>query len=165
MGKEVTLPQLSKGDGVGKVKQGLFIGELSHRVELSTQTIRYYERLGLIDPPERTESQYRIYSEEAVERLQFIQKAKLFGLSLDEIKQLIEIRVGGVPPCISLQAMVKKHLDELDCHIQEMLAFRQELANRYEQIYTLLADSPAAPSEANNGRICGLIERENDDAT
>lgn len=148
------------------MKQGLFIGELSHRVDVPTQTIRYYERLGLLDAPERTESQYRIYSEEAVERLQFIQKAKLYGLSLDEIKQLIKIRVEGVPPCTSLKAMVKKHLDELDYHIQEMLAFRQELANRYEQIDTLLSDSSAAHTEVNfNGRICGLIERENDNRT
>ena len=148
------------------MKQGLFIGELSHRVYVPTQTIRYYERLGLLDAPERTESQYRIYSEEAVERLQFIQKAKLYGLSLDEIKQLIKIRVEGVPPCTSLKAMVKKHLDELDYHIQEMLAFRQELANRYEQIDTLLSDSSAAHTEVNfNGRICGLIERENDNRT
>ena len=148
------------------MKQALFIGELSHRVDVPTQTIRYYERLGLLDAPERTESQYRIYSEEAVERLQFIQKAKLYGLSLDEIKQLIKIRVEGVPPCASLKAMVKKHLDELDYHIQEMLAFRQELANRYEQIDTLLSDSFAAHTEVNfNGRICGLIERENDNRT
>lgn len=148
------------------MKQGLFIGELSHRVDLPTQTIRYYERLGLLDAPERTESQYRIYSEEAVERLQFIQKAKLYGLSLDEIKQLIEIRVEGVPPCNSLKTMVKKHLDELDYHIQEMLAFRQELANRYEQIDTLLSGSSASHTEVNfNGRICGLIERENDNRT
>ena len=148
------------------MKQGLFIGELSHRVDVPTQTIRYYERLGLLDAPERTESQYRIYLEEAVERLQFIQKAKLYGLSLDEIKLLIKIRVEGVPPCASLKAMVKKHLDELDYHIQEMLAFRQELANRYEQIDTLLSDSSAAHTEVNfNGRICGLIERENDNRT
>ena len=148
------------------MKQALFIGELSHRVDVPTQTIRYYERLGLLDAPERTESQYRIYLEEAVERLQFIQKAKLYGLSLDEIKQLIKIRVEGVPPCASLKAMVKKHLDELDYHIQEMLAFRQELANRYEQIDTLLSDSFAAHTEVNfNGRICGLIGRENDNRT
>ena len=57
--------------------------------------------------------------------------------------------------------MVKKHLDELDCHIQEMLAFRQELGSRYEQIDALLSDSSAALTEASfNGRICGLIERE-----
>ena len=90
------------------MKQGLFIGELSHRVDVPTQTIRYYERLGLLDAPERTESQYRIYSEEAVERLQFIQKAKLYGLSLDEIKQLIKIRVEGVPPCASLKRLSLK---------------------------------------------------------
>lgn len=148
------------------MKQGLFIGELSHRVALPTQTIRYYERLGLLDPPEQTESQYRLYSEKAVERLQFIQKAKLYGLSLNEIKQLIEIRVEGVPPCASLKAMVKKHLDELDCYIQEILAFRQELASRYEQIDTLLSNSSVDPRETNfNGRICRLIERENDNNT
>ncbi|MUL38507.1 heavy metal-responsive transcriptional regulator [Gloeocapsopsis dulcis] len=144
----------------------MFIGELSDRVALPTQTIRYYERLGLLNPPERTESQYRIYSEEAVERLQFIQKAKLYGLSLDEIKQLIELRDEGVLPCANLKAMVKKHLNELDYHIQEMLVFRQELANRYEQIDTLLSGSSPAPREANfNGRICGLIEREQDSNT
>lgn len=149
-----------------EVKQGLLIGELGQQVNLPTQTIRYYERLGLLDPPERTQSQYRIYSADALERLRFIQKAKLFGLSLDEIKQLIETRAGGTPPCASLRAMVKKHLDELDCHIQEMLSFRHELANRYEQIDALLSDSPTTNTEVSlNGRICGLIEREKEDTT
>lgn len=149
-----------------KVKQGLLIGELSQQVNLPTQTIRYYERLGLLDPPERTQSQYRIYSEDALERLRFIQKAKLFGLSLDEIKQLIDIRARGTAPCTSLQAMVKQHLDELDCHIQEMLALRSELASRYEQISASLADLAATRTETSfDGRICGLIEREKEDAS
>lgn len=149
-----------------KVKEGLLIGELSQQINLPTQTIRYYERLGLLDPPKRTQSQYRIYSVDALERLRFIQKAKLFGLSLDEIKQLLETRAGGTPPCASLKIMVKKHLDELDCHIQEMLAFRHELASRYEQINALLSESSATRTEANfNGRICRLIEREKDDET
>lgn len=162
MGKDRFLPY-PKGDSA-KVKQGLLIGELSQQVKLPTQTIRYYERLGLLDPPERTQSQYRLYSEEALERLRFIQKAKRFGLSLDEIKQLIETRAGGMPPCASLKTMVKQHLDELDCHIQEMLAFRHELANRYEQIGALLSGSPAKATETSfNGRICGLIEREKED--
>lgn len=148
------------------MKQGLFISQLSRQLGIPVPTIRYYERLGLLDPPERTQSQYRIYSEEALERLRFIQKAKHFALSLDEIKKLIDISAQGIPPCASLKAMVKKHLDELDCHIQEMLAFRHELANRYEQIGALLSDSPATNTEASfNGRICGLIEREKEDAT
>ncbi|MEI2579115.1 heavy metal-responsive transcriptional regulator [Scytonema sp. PRP1] len=146
-----------------KAKQGLFIGELSRQVGIPTQTIRYYERLGLLNPPKRTESQYRVYLDEDTERLQFIQKAKRFGLSLDEIKKLIDISVSGALPCASLKEMVKKHLDELDCHIREMVAFHQELASHYERIDALLPDSL---NPLNNGicdsRICWLIEREND---
>lgn len=145
------------------MKEGLLIGELSHRVNLPAQTIRYYERLGLLTPPKRTASHYRIYSEMEEERLHFIQKAKRFGLSLDEIKQLIDLRAEGIPPCADLKAMVKQRLAELDQHIQDMLALRQELAHRYEHIEALLPDSPEAPSESTcNGKICGLIEQDND---
>lgn len=145
------------------VKEGMFIGELSHQVGIPVQTIRYYERLGLLNPPKRTESQYRVYSEEASERLRFIQKAKRFGLSLDEVKKLIVIRAEGVPPCASLKAMVKRHLDELDCRIQEMVEFRQDLANRYSKIDALLEDLSTTPNNAiRDSRICWFIEQEND---
>jgi DNA-binding transcriptional MerR regulator len=87
------------------VKEGLFIGELSRQAGISVQTIRYYERLGLACTTERTEAQYRIYSADAEERLRFIQKAKRFGLSLDEIKRLIEISAKGVPPCANLKTI------------------------------------------------------------
>lgn len=144
------------------MKEGLLIGELSRRVDLPAQTIRYYERLGLLSPPKRTESHYRVYSEAEEKRLQFIQQAKRFGLSLDEIKRLIDLRAEGIPPCADLKMMVKHHLEELDQHIQEMLAFRQELAHRYEQIETVLPDVLATPSEdICKGKICGLIERDN----
>lgn len=142
-------------------KVGLFIGELSHRTGISTQTIRYYERLGLLNPPQRNASQYRLYSEEAEERLRFIQKAKQFGLSLEEIVTLIKIRAEGVSPCANLKAMVKKHLDDLEQRIQEMLAFHQELSHRYEQIKTALSDSSAVATEKLcQDKICGLIERD-----
>ena len=66
-----------------KVKEGLLIGELSSRqVGIPVGTIRYYERLGLLNPPKRTVSQYRVYSEKAIERLQFILKAKCSHISI-----------------------------------------------------------------------------------
>lgn len=148
-----------------KVKKILFIGELSRQVGIPIQTIHYYERLGLLNPPQRTESQYRIYAVEDQDRLRFIQKAKRFGLSLDEIKKLLDIRAEGVPPCASLKAMVKQHLDELDYRIQELMAFRQALVRRYEQIEALLASATVTDEAPFNGRICGLIEWENGDAT
>ncbi len=145
------------------MKQGLFISELSRQLGVPVPTIRYYERLGLLNPPLRTKSQYRVYSEEASERLRFIQKAKHFGLSLDEIKKLIDISAQGNPPCASLKAMVKQHLDDLNCCIQEMVAFHQELASRYEQIDARIPDSsmvlPEAPCDS---KICWLIEQENE---
>ena len=147
-------------------KGGLLIGELSHKTGISTQTIRYYERLGLLNAPQRNTAHYRIYSKEAEERLQFIQKAKHFGLSLEEIKTLIEIRAKGVPPCANLKAMVKKHLDDLEQQIQEMLEFHQELSHRYEQIETTIPDSSAVVTEELcQGKICGLIERDGKNET
>lgn len=133
------------------MKDGVFIGELSRKAGVSTQTIRYYERLGLMSQPERTESKYRLYSEGDEERLQFIQKAKLFGLSLDEIKTLIDIRCDGEAPCRCLRDLVKKHLDDLDQRIQEMIAFRDKLAERLKRL-----DSENMP----DGKICGFIESE-----
>lgn len=145
-----------------KVKEGLLIGELSSQVGIPVGTIRYYERLGLLNPPKRTVSQYRVYSEKAIERLQFILKAKRFGLALDEIKKLIDISAEGISPCASLKAMVKQHLNDFEHRIQEMVAFRQELANRYSKIDALLPDSSSTPNDTNSSKICRLIELEED---
>ena len=140
-------------------KESWLIGELSDRIGVSAHTIRYYERLGLLEPSKRTESGYRVYGEENEERLRFIQKAKRFGLSLDEIKQLITIRTKGTPPCASLKTMVKQHLNDLDRKIEEMVSLRRELASRYEEIDKSLPDaSTPATEEICQGRICGLIE-------
>jgi DNA-binding transcriptional MerR regulator len=140
-------------------QDGWLIGELGDRVGVSAHTIRYYERLGLLEPSKRTESGYRIYDREDEERLRFIQKAKKFGLSLDEIKQLITIRTKGTPPCTNLKTMVKQHLDDLDRKIAEMISLRQELASRYEEIDKSLPDETTpATEEICQGKICGLIE-------
>lgn len=140
-------------------KESWLIGELSDRLGVSTHTIRYYERLKLLEPSKRTGSGYRIYGREDEERLRFIQKAKRFGLSLDEIKQLITIRTKGTPPCASLKTMVKQHLDDLDRQIAEAIFLRQELASKYEAIDRSLPDeSNSTMEEIYQGKICGLIE-------
>lgn len=135
------------------MSEGFFIGELSRRTGVSTQTIRYYERLNLMEPPNRTDAQYRVYTEDDEIRLQFIQQAKLFGLSLDEIKSLIDLRSEGAIPCERLRELVKDHLDEVDRHIKELVQFRDELATRFERIDSSVAKPPT-------GRVCGFIEQE-----
>lgn len=145
------------------MKEGFLIGEFSRQVNISPQTIRYYERLGLLTPPKRNTSQYRVYLAEDEQRLRFIQQAKRFGLSLDEIKRLIQIRTEGVAPCTDLKTMVKQHLDELDQHIQEMLTLRREIAQRYERIESFLSNHLLTSVENNcNSRVCQLIEEDNE---
>jgi len=72
--------------------KNLTIGKLAKRAGVTIDTVRFYERRGLIAEPARTESNYRIYPEKDVTRLQFIKKAKVLGFSLNEIKELLVLR-------------------------------------------------------------------------
>jgi len=71
---------------------GLTIGRLAKKVSIGIETIRFYERQGLIEPPPRTDCNYRVYPEEEVNRLRFIKRAKNLGFTLSEIKELLFIR-------------------------------------------------------------------------
>lgn len=130
------------------MNQGIFIGHLSEQAGVPTQTIRYYEQLGLLDPPDRTDSGYRVYAAEHLERLQFIKRAKSFGLSLEEIKQLIDMGSGGLAPCCHLKGLVERHIDDLNRRIAELAFVRDELVRRYEGM----------DGEARTGKICGIVE-------
>ena len=132
--------------------EGLLISELSERVEIPAHTIRYYEKIGLINPPERSVSQYRIYREDDEARLKFIKQAKLFGFTLEEIREVISLREEGIAPCDHVKELISKHLEELDLRINELVTFRNELAQRYKKICDL--------EEIPDGMICGLIEQE-----
>lgn len=133
------------------VDRPMRIGELSRRAGVSTQAIRYYEQIGLLDEPQRSQSDYRLYTAADVERLGFIKKAKLFDLSLAEIRELIDLRVEGIRPCERLMDLVKQRISELDRRIEDMVAFRADLACRYER-------ASLADKQQLDGRICGIIE-------
>lgn len=130
------------------LRDGLLIGQLSERAGVPTQTIRYYERLGLLETPGRTASRYRVYTAEHLDRLRFVLQAKRFGLSLDEIKELIVLRCGGVEPCGHLRELVRRRLDETEQRIRELTAFRDDLQRRYD----------AMDGSAPAGKICGIVE-------
>lgn len=103
--------------------KGLRIGQVSRQVGIPTQTIRYYERLGLLNEPLRTESHYRLNTEADLARLQFIRKAKLFNLTLDEIRQMIVLSGEGLSPCNRLAVLVKRHLDGWSSASKKRLVF------------------------------------------
>lgn len=138
----------------------MLIRDLSRAAGVPASTIRYYERLGLLQAPQRSAAQYRLYGTADVERLRFIQKAKRLGLSLTEIGQLIALRAGGTAPCQQLKAMVSSHLQQLDQQIAELQALRQELATYHANLVAQLPDDATVPTETLcQGTICGFIEQ------
>ncbi|HEY9855318.1 MAG TPA: heavy metal-responsive transcriptional regulator [Stenomitos sp.] len=117
--------------------QGLYIGDLAKRVGTNPKTIRYYEDLGLLSEPERTESGYRRYAESDVERLRFILNAKALGLSLNEIKDIVDLWASGTAPCGHVSRLLEDKLSMLDAKIQELTAFRDGLRAYKDRIDAL----------------------------
>ena len=131
-----------------------FIGDVAKRLELNAKTIRYYEEMGLLSEPERTESGYRLYSEADVERLRFIKGAKALGLSLAEIKEIVGIWGAGTAPCTHVAQLLTEKLTDLDRRIAELMAFRDALAGYMGQIET--SDGvPEVPCRHIEGAIRG----------
>lgn len=91
-----------------------FIGDIADRLKLNTRTIRHYERIGVLPSPGRTESGYRVCTEKTVERLEFILKAKVLGLKLDEIKQILLLHDRGQAPCERTQAVISDKITEIE---------------------------------------------------
>jgi DNA-binding transcriptional MerR regulator len=105
----------------------LTISALARSLGLSADTLRYYERLGLLPRVERTATGYRLYGEDVVERLSLICAAKRMGLQLADIKELLDVRDRGQCPCGHTQDLVERRLAEVEAEIQQLSAVRGQL--------------------------------------
>jgi DNA-binding transcriptional MerR regulator len=105
----------------------LTISALAGSLGLSTDTLRYYERLGLLPQAERSASGYRLYGEDAAERLTFVCAAKRMGLRLADIRELLDVRDRGQCPCGHTQDLVERRLAEVETEIQQLSAVRDQL--------------------------------------
>ncbi|MGD6980795.1 MULTISPECIES: heavy metal-responsive transcriptional regulator [Citricoccus] len=110
------------------VQRGMRIGELAAATSLSPDTIRYYEKAGLLPDPARTPAGYRAYGPEAVDRLHFIQGAQRLGLRLEDIRNLLAIRDTGTCPCEPAADLLTRRLAELDEKIRHLEVLRAEMA-------------------------------------
>lgn len=103
------------------------VAELAERAGVRPDTVRYYERTGLLAPPPRTPSGYRQYSEDAADRIRFIQGCQRLGLKLREIAGLLAVRDTGVCPCEPAEVLLHRHITELDSEIARLTGLRTEL--------------------------------------
>lgn len=129
-----------------------FIGNVAGLAGVSVQTVRYYERLGLLPAAQRTESGYRVYSPQTVERLQFIRQAQAAGFRLDEIREILRLKYAGQSPCDCVRGLLERKLKEVERQMAELVRFRQELRQTLKSSQKF----PRLPHRAS--AICPIIE-------
>ncbi|MEA2842716.1 MAG: hypothetical protein QOJ69_387, partial [Actinomycetota bacterium] len=129
---------------------GYPISELARRSGFRASTLRYYETVGLLPEPERTEAGYRVYDDDAVERLRFIGRAKAMGLALDDIADLVELWADG--PCSTLQDRLRGLLEGKVGEVRGLVA---ELSSFATQLDHLRATLDAAEPAERCGPGCG----------
>jgi DNA-binding transcriptional MerR regulator len=125
------------------VVRGLRVAELAAAVGVSPDTVRYYERAGLLPAAPRTPSGYRTYDETAVDRLMFIQGAQRLGLQLKDIGDLLAVRDTGVCPCEPAEQLLRRRLAELDAQMAQLAALRAEITRMIDALPSEQCPQPA----------------------
>jgi MerR family transcriptional regulator, copper efflux regulator len=105
----------------------LSIGDVANASGVTRDTLRYYERLGLVPKPARTAAGYRQYSSGVLARLALVRNAQRFGFSLREIAGFLRVRDGGGKPCHAVRAAGERMLEAVDAQIAELRATRRQM--------------------------------------
>jgi Hg(II)-responsive transcriptional regulator len=134
----------------------LTIGQLATAADVNIQTLRYYERRGLLSAPERTAAGYRQYDGDHLRRVRFIKRAQALGFSLREIQELLALRVRSDARCAPVEAKTRARIADVDQKLRELQRLRVTLVE--------LAESCRARRVTSECPVLGALEHEDDDA-
>lgn len=123
------------------------IGELSKRTGCSIQSIRYYEKKGLLSSTLRSEGNFRLYNENAVKELSFILRCRSLDISLVEIRQLKDLKYKPNENCQDVNSIFDKHISQVDLKIKELRELKKQLKNLRDKC-----------SDKNIVNECGIIQ-------
>ena len=126
-------------------------GELSRLAGISSDTLRHYERLGVLPKPPRTNGGYRDYPANSLERVQLVQSALKVGFSLPELATILRMRDRGEAPCQRVRAIAGHKLEEVKQQINDLLVIR-------DQLERILKDWDARLTRTGNGKPARLLE-------
>lgn len=129
----------------------LSAGELARRVGLSADTLRHYERKGVIAPPPRSANGYRRYPEETLARVQLIRRALGLGFTLYDLAGVLRVRDRGGIPCGRVRALAATKLEDVEARLRELVTLRNDLRSALRTWDTQLAKTPA-------GQRAGLLD-------
>ncbi len=127
------------------------IGEMADEVGVTTEAIRYYEKVGLLASPTRTTSGYRDYDRPALERLRFIRTAQTVGFTLGEIGEILDLRDNGQTPCDHVRQLIAKHAADLQQRINDLQAMQSDLRH-------LAIVAAAEPQATDDATHCHILE-------
>ncbi|MBO1768678.1 MULTISPECIES: heavy metal-responsive transcriptional regulator [Agrococcus] len=127
------------------------IGELAEATGTTTKTLRFYEDSGLLPPPERTVSGYRDYDQDAIARLDFIRRGRATGLTLAQVREVLDIRDAGTAPCHHVKELLDIRLTALDQQIADLQALRTNVAHLRDDA------AQANPSECQSKDVCRYL--------
>ena len=122
------------------------IGELAAATGMTTKTPRFYERIGLLPRAERSANGYRDYRPEVISLLDFIRRGRVAGLTLAQIREVIDIRETGDAPCDHVFQLMTARVVDIDRQIAELAVLRAALIQRRDQARD--ADPSTCPAEA-----------------
>jgi DNA-binding transcriptional MerR regulator len=134
----------------------LTIGRLGARAAIEPKTLRYYDRVGLVRPAARTAAGYRLYGEDAVNRLRFIRRAKALRMSLADIRRIFAVRDDGAAPCRHVLALVERNLAAVGEQLTELERLRADLC----RFHRLLREKvPPEGAKADDCPCFALIQQ------
>jgi Cu(I)-responsive transcriptional regulator len=116
--------------------QPLSIGDLAKATDTKIETIRYYERIGLLPKPARTSGNYRSYETAHLSRLWFIRRARELGFSIEQVRELLGLSDQKDRSCSQVDAIAREHLAEVDEKIRSLKSLRRELDSIIRQCHS-----------------------------
>lgn len=103
------------------------IGKLATATATNVETVRYYEKIGLLAPPARSAANYRTYGAEHLARLSFIRRSRSLGFGLDAVRELLRLADDPDQPCADIDGMASGKISEIDAKIEDLMRLRTEL--------------------------------------
>lgn len=103
------------------------IGELAKLTDCQVETVRYYEREGLLPPPARSDGNYRVYTQAHVERLTFIRNCRGLDMTLEEIRSLLSLRDSPQDQCENVNALIDEHIQHVNARVASLQALQTQL--------------------------------------
>jgi MerR family transcriptional regulator, copper efflux regulator len=137
-----------------KDEDSLKVGAVAKAAGVGAQTLHYYERLGLLPKPQRSATNYRLYSPETIRRVRFIKKAQMVGLTLEETKQILDLKDHGRAPRAKVAELGEKHFADIDARLAQLRAYRRALGRALGEWR-----KENTTERKCAGEFCDLIER------